>query len=76
MSARMTMHRSFPAEVDGLGKLEWNVMLTVTCPQCGEYANVNAREGGTRVICTQCSWAVDTLIDAFTTINQVLRQAP
>jgi len=76
MSHPMTMHRSFTAEVDGLGRLEWNVLLTVTCPQCGQFSNVNSSEGGTRVICTQCAWSADTLIDAFTTISLVLQQAP
>jgi hypothetical protein len=58
----MTMHRCFPAEVDGLGRLEWNVHLTVTCPQCGNKAGVNAREGGTHILCGKCSWSADTLM--------------
>jgi hypothetical protein len=76
MSEPMTMHRSFSAEVDGLGRLEWNVELCVTCPKCGNKAGVNSSEGGTRVICDKCSWSADTLIDAFRTISLILRQAP
>jgi len=76
MSQPMTMHRSFAAEIDGLGRLEWNVQLTVTCPKCGNHASVSSSEGGTRVECPKCDWLADTLIDAFTAVSLVLRQAP
>lgn len=72
----MAMHRSFNAEIDGLGRLEWNVQLTVTCPKCGNYASVSSSEGGTRIECLKCDWSANTLIDAFTAISLVLRQAP
>jgi hypothetical protein len=76
MSIPMTMHRSFLVNVDGLGELEWNVYITVTCPRCQSPANVNAHEGGTRIVCTKCEWTADTLIDAFNTVSRVLAKAP
>lgn len=76
MSVPLTASRSFIAEIDGLPTLQWNVELTATCPKCGSVAHVNARDGGTAVICLQCKWSASRTEDALTTIAEVLRQVP
>jgi transcription elongation factor Elf1 len=76
MSVPLTVSRSFMADVEGLPTLQWNVELTATCPKCGSIANIHARDGGTAIICLQCKWSAERVVDALSTVSDVLRQVP